>query len=333
MRSSAPPVRRSAAATAATLLLLAACGAPPRPASDAEAGGSATLASSVQARLDSLDAVSALYARHLPTGREVAVRADRVMNTLSVIKLAAMVRAYRLAEAGELDLDARRPVEAEHMRGGSGLLRTFQPGLEPTLRDLVTQMIITSDNTATDLVLEAVGRDEVNRMLDSLGYAETRFRMSTGEIFAELDARLAAAREAEGEGFDADRVIFDFEGDSTVWLGRSTPRETALLLEQIHAGELASEEHSREMEDILRRQLYTSRLPRIVRGDVAIGHKTGDWPPHAGNDVGLIYYQGGPLVVAVYVNQNRGDFRRVERTMGVIAEELVRAWDGEGALR
>lgn len=308
-----------------------AAGEPAGAASGSDPGDALT--ASLRARLDSLDAVSAMYARHLPSGREVAIRADRVMNTLSVIKLAAMVRAYQQAEAGALELDARRTLRPEDVRGGSGLLQTFQPGLEPTLQDLVTQMIITSDNTATDLVLEAVGREDVNGMLDSLGYRDTRFNMSTGEIFAEVDRRLAAAREGEGNAFDADRVIFEFEGDSTVWLGRSTPRETARLLAQIHAGELASAEHSREMEDILRRQFYTSRLPRVVRGDVAIGHKTGDWPPHAGNDVGLVYYEGGPLVVAIYVNQNRGDFREVERTMGVIAEELVRAWDGEAAIR
>ena len=210
----------------------------------------------------------------------------------------------------------------------------FATGLRPTVRDLVTQMIITSDNSATDMVLEEIGGvDEVNRMLAAGGFRETRFRMTTGEIFAALEERLDAARAAEGDDFDRDRVVFDFEGDSTVWLGRSTPRETADLLVQILRGELASEEHSREMVDILRRQFYSSRLPRTIRGDVLVAHKTGDWPPHAGDDVGLIFYEGGPIVVAIYVNQNRGDFLDVERTMGVIAEDLVRAWGGAGALR
>ncbi len=296
----------------------------------AQDGPDRALEARLRARLDGLDAETALYARHLPTGREVAVRADRVMNTLSVIKLAAMVRVYQHAEAGLLDLDARRTVTPDRVRGGSGLLQTFAPGLRPTVRDLVTQMIVTSDNTATDMVLEEVGLDDVNHMLDSLGYRETRFRMSTGEIFAAVDRRLDRAREEEGEAFVADRVIFDFEGDSTVWLGRSTPRETVRFLAAIHAGELASAEHSAEMVRILAGQLYASRLPRTMPRGVRIAHKTGDWPPHAGNDVGLLLYEGGPVAVAVYGNQNRGDFLELERAMGWIATELVEAWGGGG---
>lgn len=296
----------------------------------AQADTDAALEARLQARLDALDAETALYARHLPSGREVAVRPDRVMNTLSVIKLAAMVRAYQQAEAGLLDLDARRTMTPDRVRGGSGLLQTFRPGLRPTVRDLVTQMIVTSDNTATDMVLEEVGLADVNHMLDSLGYRETRFRMTTGEIFAAVDRRLARAREEDGDAFDADRVVFEFEGDSTVWLGRSTPRETVRLLAQIHGGELASAEHSREMVEILADQLYASRLPRTLRRGVRVAHKTGDWPPHAGNDVGLLLYEGGPVAVAIYGNQNRGDFLELERAMGRIAEELVAAWGGGG---
>jgi beta-lactamase class A len=252
------------------------------------------------------------------------------MNTLSVIKLTAMARAFQQTEAGLLDLDARLTLEPDEYRGGSGLLQTFDPGLRPTVRDVVTQMIITSDNTATDMVLAEVGREDVNHMLDSLGYEVTRFKMSTGELFDIYDQRLAAAREAQGDDFDPARFSFDFEGDSTVWLGRSTPRETARLLTQIYEGDLATEAHSEEMVDILRQQFYTSRLPRTIRGGVRIAHKTGDWPPDAGNDVGLIFYDGGPIVVAVYVNQNRGDFLDVERTIGHIAEDLVAAWSDGG---
>jgi len=315
------------------ILVLAACGpvADEPPGSGAAEVGPDHLAARVQARLDSLDAVTGLYARHLPSGREVAVRADRVMNTLSVIKLAAMARAFQMAEGGELDLEARRTVTPERMRGGSGLLRSFDPGLDPTVRDLLTQMIITSDNTATDMVLELVSLEEINGMLADEGYQETRFRMSTGEIFQVVTERLEAARAREGDAFDPDETLFRFEGDSTVWLGRSTPRETARLLTQILEGELASPAHSAEMVEILRGQLYASRLPRIVgvpRGDVSIAHKTGDWPPDAANDVGIVFYEGGPLVIALYVNQNRDDFRRVERTMGQVVADLVGAWDG-----
>lgn len=296
----------------------------------------AALEERTRARLDSLDAIATIFARHVPTGREIAIDADRPMNTLSVIKLPVMVLAFRDAEAGRLDLDERYTIRAEDLRRGSGLLQTFAVGLSPTYRDLITQMIITSDNTATDIMIRTVGLERVNRMLDSLGYRETRLRMTTGDLFREVWVRADPAhasmtdRQVYERGFPNDARAaersFALEGDSTRWLGRSTARETSRLLEQILEGELASRAHSDEMLAILRRQFYSSRLPQRLAGRASVAHKTGDWPPIAGNDVGILIYQGGPTIVAIYTNQNRGSFFDLEATLGRIAEDLVTTW-------
>src|SRR5690242_11449962 len=129
---------------------------------DAREGPPPTLEETIRARLDSLPAQSSFYARQIGSDREVAVRADVPMNTASVIKIPVMILAFRDADAGRLDLDKRYVVRPEDLRRGSGLLQTFTPGLQPTLRDIVTQMIITSDNTATDIMIAQVGRDRVN---------------------------------------------------------------------------------------------------------------------------------------------------------------------------
>src|SRR5581483_441028 len=149
------------------------------------AGGvnAATLESTIRARLDSLDAKSSFYAKQLSTGREVAIRADEPMNTASVIKIPVMILAFRDADAGRLNLDERYTIRPEDQRRGSGLLQTFAPGLQPTLHDIITQMIITSDNTATDIMIGKVGLARVNHMLDSLGYKQTRLQMTVGQIF------------------------------------------------------------------------------------------------------------------------------------------------------
>jgi len=141
------------------------------------------LESTIRARLDSLQAQSSFYAKQLGTGREVAIRADVPMNTASVIKIPVMILAFRDAEAGRLNLDERYTIRPEDVRRGSGLLQTFAVGLSPTLRDIVTQMIITSDNTATDIMIGKVGLARVNRMLDSLGYRDTRLQMTVGDLF------------------------------------------------------------------------------------------------------------------------------------------------------
>jgi beta-lactamase class A len=293
----------------------------------------------VRGQLDALEAKTSMYAKHLPSGQEVASRADDPANTLSTIKIAIMVLAYRDAEAGMLDLDRRYQVRPEDLRRGSGLLQTFAPGLRPTYRDLITQMIITSDNTATDIMIAQLGLERVNALLADLGYSETRLQATTGALFRRLWELVdpANASLSDGEvferGFPADAEApartFAFEGDPSEWLGRTTAREMSRLLEQIQNGELASREHSDEMLGILQRQFYSSRLPQRIAFRATIGHKTGDWPPVAGIDVGIIYSRSGPIVVSVFATQNRGDFFELEATHGRIAELLLDAWGGE----
>lgn len=302
-----------------------------------------SLEQTVRSRLDAVDAQTSLYARYLPSGREIAIRADEPKNTLSVIKIPIMVLAYRDAEGGRLNLDQRYTIRPEDLRRGSGLLQTFAPGLAPTYRDLISQMIITSDNTATDLLIRRLGLGRVNQMLADLGYRETRLKATTGELFRKVweraDPGFAALtdREVFEHGFPTDSGAavrsFTFQGDSTQWLGRSTAREIARLLEQIHNGGVASRESSDEMVGILRRQFYASRLPRLIGFRAQVAHKTGDWPPHAGNDVGIIYGSGGPIVVAVFATQNRGSFVQLEETIGRIAQDLLEAWGQAAQVR
>jgi hypothetical protein len=77
---------------------------------------------------------------------------------------------------------------------------------------------------------------------------------------------------------------------------------------------------------LLKRQFYDSRLPQRIKYRVTIGQKTGDWPPVAGHDAGLIDSNQGPIIVAVFASQNRGDFPALEMTLGRIAEAILDAW-------
>lgn len=297
-----------------------------------------TLESTLRARLDSLPAQSSFYAKQLSTGREVAIRADVPMNTASVIKIPVMVLAFRDADAGRLNLDERYTIRPEDLRRGSGLLQTFAVGLQPTLRDVITQMIITSDNTATDIMIARVGLDRVNRMLDSLGYRDTRLRMTVGQTFRKVfelaDPTYASLtdREVFERGFPNDssvaRRMPAFVLDSTKWLGRTTAREISRLLEQIERGALASPSSTTAMRRILRQQLYASRIPQRISFRAGVAHKTGDWPPLLGNDVGIIYppAPAAPIVVAVFTNGNTGNFYELEAAEGRLAEDILNAW-------
>jgi beta-lactamase class A len=290
----------------------------------------------IRSTLNSLDAKTTFYAKHVPSGREVAIRADEPVNTLSIIKIPIMILAFRDAEDGRLELDARYRVRPEDMRRGSGLLQTFAPGIEPTYRDIITQMIISSDNSATDIMIATVGLDRVNEMLEDFGYVETRLLRTTGDLFRAVwelvDATSAelSHREVFERGFPIEPGIedkyFAFEGDMDEWLGRTTAREMSLLLEQILNGEVASREHCDEMLAILGQQLYDSRLPRHIKFRAKVAHKTGDWPPIAGNDAGIIMASSGSIILSVFATQNRGSFYDLEDAEGRVAELLLDEW-------
>lgn len=154
-----------------------------------------TLSSALADHLDRLPAKTGLYVKHLTTGEEIAIRADQSFNSQSVIKIPIMVRALQLAERGQLNLDERVTLTRADLRDGSGTFQYLDLGASLTLRDLIQHMIVTSDNTATDLLTVKVGgKEAVNSWLAQSGY---RMRLLNrgweyrGKLLAKLDPRFA----------------------------------------------------------------------------------------------------------------------------------------------
>ena len=125
----------------------------------------------LEAELARFPARTGVYVKHLTTGEEAAVRADEAFSSASAIKLAILTRAYQMVDAGELKLDDRVEIRRSDLRDGTGVLQYHDLGLQPTIRDLLTEMVITSDNTATDLMtLKVGGVAQLNAWLERSGY-------------------------------------------------------------------------------------------------------------------------------------------------------------------
>ncbi|MEV6521372.1 serine hydrolase [Longispora sp. NPDC051575] len=297
-----------------------------------------------------------IHVKHLTTGEEASVRPDVVFETQSVIKVTVAVRAYQLADAGLLDLDERVRLTRSDIVGGSGFLRYLQPGAEVTVRDLVTMMLLASDNTATDLLLARVGGpDALNAWLADSGYAHTRFAQSVLDAarfpYVLADPGHAALTGAQayalGHGdpgwagmtpewqrgiedqiaalvarpLDEVRALAKERGLPTCF-GQMTPREAVRLLESIERGTAASAAGCAEMLAALReQQLGERRLPGLL--DEPVAHKTGDYPPFDANDIGVVYAASGPIAIAVFANDLAGDYQREEDRIGRIARVVV----------
>src|SRR6266478_7365785 len=175
-----------------------------------------------------------LFAKNLDTGVTYSFNGDERVRTASTIKVAVMIEAFtRVAEGRAKWTDELMLTKAARY-GGSGVLPELADGLRLTLRDCVNLMMVVSDNTATNLVLDYLSTDAVNARMNSLGLKQIR-----------ILRRIGGGGESR-EGKEPDNKRFG--------LGASTPHEMVRILEQIDAGEIVNKAAAKEMIDLMKRE-------------------------------------------------------------------------------
>lgn len=257
-----------------------------------------------------------IWVKHVTTGETAGVRDSEIFNSASVIKIPVLVIAFQMAERGEINLDERITIRKEDIRGGSGIFRYHDAGLQPTVRDVLLQMVITSDNTATDLSIAKVGGvAKVNAWLKQNGYADQKLTQTTGDLFAKYNALTPT-----------DDRNAKTNADKSYWLGEITPKGMGLMFEGIEKKTIASAASCDAMLRMLRaQQAGARRLNHFLTA--AVAHKTGDFPPVLANDVGIIYARSGPIVVSFLGNAITGNYGEAEDRIGRFAQQLVEHFD------
>jgi beta-lactamase class A len=239
------------------------------------------------------DGLIGVAAKDLSTGEEIALNADARFPTASTIKVAVMLEAWHRAAEGGLSLDDAIELRDRHKVGGAGVLSAMHDGLRLTIRDLIHLMIVLSDNTATNLLIERLGTARIDSRLAAYGLRETHLFRPT---FRDGRADLLPALEAE------------------YGLGMTTPREMARLLAAIAGGTAAGREASAAMLETLRRQQDRAMIPRLLPQDgVQVANKTGtdaEKRPrpdgvrrHVRADVGIVTGPALRYVIAIYARQ------------------------------
>jgi beta-lactamase class A len=245
----------------ATLLVIPARGHQDPMRADLRAG----LAAALERIASGLDGVMGYAVVDLTSGDRLERLPGAVFATASTIKLAILYELFKQAEEGRLSLDERQPLDRRHAVGGSGVLvQLTTPAL--SLRDHATLMIILSDNTATNVVIDAVGMTKVTDRMAALGLKDTKLRRRM------IDA-------------DAAR-----RGDENV----STAAELARLLELLHEGEGLSKASREQLLDVLKKPKSTPMLRGLPSG-VAAASKSGSLDGIQA-DAGIVYVPGRPYV-------------------------------------
>lgn len=258
-----------------------------------------------------------LFAKHLESGVTYGIREDEPVRTASTIKVAIMAGVFAAVAEGKARWSEELVLSEADKVPGSGVVRELSAGVRLPLRDLVHLMIVVSDNTATNMLLDRIGGDAVNEVADKLGLKQTR-------VLRKILGGGKDVRPVPSGVTEAGRV----PGNERFGIGVSTPREMVLLVEKLERGEVVSPEASREMIEILKRQQYKDGIGRRLR-HLPVASKSGALD-RLRADAGIVYAPGGRLALAItcddlpevdYSPDNAGN-RFISELTGLLLEEF-----------
>lgn len=202
--------------------------------------------------------------------RRVFINENEVFPSASVIKIPIMAHVFCLRDEGRISLDETVLLRDEDRVDGSGMVKELHAGVELTLLDLTTLMIVTSDNTATNMLIDRIGMESVNSRMRSLGIEKT--------VLA--------------------RRMYDWESRKRGFENLCTPHEIALLLKVMVEGGISSKSTSTEMLEIMARQQCRERIPLLIPEGTRVANKTGSIPGVV-HDAGVVYGPSGPYALCV----------------------------------
>jgi beta-lactamase class A len=215
-----------------------------------------------------LDGVLGVAILDLASGRKFLLHADEVFPQASSIKVVVLAELYRQAQTGKLKLTDLYAVQASDLVADSNLMGGLTPGVtRVTLRDLATMMVAVSDNSATNVLIDRVGMENVNLLMDSLGLMHTRLRRKMMDL------------KAAGEGRE----------------NISTPAEMMALFEDLYRGKILNPEMTADFFKVLSTH-KESFIPRDLPGGLKIANKPGELEG-VRNDSGVVFIENRPYVI------------------------------------
>ena len=251
-----------------------------------------------------------LFAKNLDTGETYAFNADDRVRTASTIKIAVMIEAFARVDKGDLKWTDEVVLTKEKKVSGSGILGELSDGLRLTLRDAVNLMMILSDNTATNLVLDVLTTDAVNARMESLGFKNIKIMRKIGS-----GGESAAGKDPENKKFG---------------LGVATPREMVLVMEKLDRGEIVSPAVSKEMIELMKREQGRNAVGRSL-WNVPMASKYGALD-RLRSSIAILYTKKGKIAMAISCDEmpetmwsvDNPAYVLMSRLSEVIADGLVK---------
>lgn len=213
---------------------------------------------------------------------------NRVFPSASIIKILIMAEALNQVERGEYFLDQKIKIK-ETDRVEYSLITELRLE-EYSFIDLITLMIILSDNTATNVLIDLLGFEEINQMAMELNLKDTVLK----------------------------RKMMDFNAAKEGKENLTSPIDMAILMEKIYKGSIINPKSCEIMIEILSKQKHKDRLQRYILDEIAIAHKTGELSG-LNHDIGVFYLENIDYLIGIFTTNGKDDLDG-KRTIGRISK-------------
>lgn len=215
--------------------------------------------------------------KDLKSNKTCCINEKEVVPSASIIKLFIMAKAFQLVSLGELNLSDRISINVEE-RVPYSIIYVLNDRNTYTIRDLITLMIIQSDNTATNQLIHMLGIKNINESICELGFQSTILN----------------------------RKMMDFDARILGMENYTTAYDVAKLLELMHKGKLINKAYSDMMIEIMKMQLDNSMMRFNLEEELIVAHKTGDLS-NIKHDVGIVYAKQKQYIFTMLTWDATGD--------------------------
>ena len=233
------------------------------------------------------------YYKNLQTNEIIEYNEEKSMLAASLIKLTVLVEVFNQLDKGILKKDNEFITNDNDKVPSCGALNYMHSGLKITIKDLYTLMIILSDNYATNILIDILGIENINKTIKDINLKKTILN----------------------------RKMFDEEKSSKGIENYTSAKDMGILLEKMYSGELINRNYSKEMIDVLKNQRLNGKIPFFLHSEKAkieIAHKTGE-DNNITHDVGIVFAKE-PFIICF--TGNKVDVPLYERLIQDISYEL-----------
>jgi beta-lactamase class A len=246
--------------------------------------------------------VAGISIQNLSTGEGLSIRGDETFSSASLVKVGVLVALLEEVEKGRMQLDEPISLIQRDQVGGSGVLQFMRSGHSLTVEDAAWLMIVLSDNTATNLLLDKLNIRTMWDKMEALGLPHTKIHSKTF-----LRSTSIAPDSSVKYG-----------------LGVATPDEMVRLFALLHAGQAVSPAMDSLALQMLRANQDSGKMVRWLPQDVPVAHKSGD-VDRARNDCGIIYGPDAPVALCVMTRENQETSYAVDNPAHLLIGRVARA--------